>query len=151
GGAGVLACPTYARKLSWVRRTGMAQLGFLIALLGGGAKQPPALATANLAGFFLAHAVWSVSDGGPLVPVVATERGGKRAMQRFVADRLEVAQQQAQHALDDNPGHADRAVMVFDGYVRGGGRRVDALIAVAVDYQAGVRLEIELLYRPADT
>jgi hypothetical protein len=47
-------------------------------------------AVAEHAGFFAAHGIWCVSDGGPLIPMLAFERpGGKREMIRFVMDRLD--------------------------------------------------------------
>ena len=46
--------------------------------------------TAEIAGFFAAHAVWCVMDGETLTPLVAFEKeDGTRQMYRFVTDRVE--------------------------------------------------------------
>jgi hypothetical protein len=47
-------------------------------------------AATELAGFFAAHAVWSVSGGEILIPLIAYETAdGKRQMNRLVAERVE--------------------------------------------------------------
>ena len=43
--------------------------------------------TARLAGFFAAHGIWSVADGGTLTPLLGYEQtDGGRGMDRFAAD-----------------------------------------------------------------
>lgn len=54
------------------------------------AAKGPMEAATELAGFFTAHAVWSVSDGETLIPLVAYETAdGKQQMNRLVTDRVE--------------------------------------------------------------
>ena len=111
---------------------------------------------AELAGFFLAHSVWSVSDpkSGPLIPLAAfTTPDGKRQMMRFVADKLEEGVAQARAAIEKPPAGALHGVYVFDGLVTlpQDGVKRDALIANVVAYGTPQRtLEIVLPYRRAD-
>ncbi|MCC7172024.1 MAG: hypothetical protein IT459_16385 [Planctomycetes bacterium] len=53
------------------------------------------------AGFLAAHALWCVSDGGPLVPFVGMEfQGGKRTLDRYVdEEHLERAVERASSPL----------------------------------------------------
>ena len=70
-------------------------------------------AAAELAGFFAAHAVWSVSDGDTLIPLVGYETAdGKRQMNRLVADRLEEGAVRGKAWLAKPPEPAVRAVLV---------------------------------------
>jgi hypothetical protein len=46
----------------------------------------------ELAGFFAAHAVWSVADGETLIPLLAFQRtDGKQEFRRIEAEQLEDA------------------------------------------------------------
>lgn len=48
------------------------------------------ITASELAGFFAAHAIWSVSDGETLIPMLAyTTEGGDRKMERLVGDDLD--------------------------------------------------------------
>jgi hypothetical protein len=106
---------------------------------------------ARLAGFFMAHGIWCVSDGGPLVPLVAYEGSTGRQMVRLAAERLEDSVAQGQKWLETNPAHALRAVMVHDAFVTFDGVRRDALIATVLAYEGDRRkLEIVVPYRPVD-
>lgn len=83
---------------------------------------------ARLAGFFAAHAVWCVSDGKPLTPLVGYERpDGSRQMVQFAAELLGQAVEQGRAWMDGNPEGARRAAFVYDGYITVGARKVDAL------------------------
>lgn len=73
---------------------------------------------AEHAGFFAAHGIWCVSDGGPLIPMVAFELpDGKREMVRLVTEELADGVKQGRQRLNENPGGAIHAVLVFDGFV----------------------------------
>ena len=50
------------------------------------------IAAARLAGFFAAHAIWSVSDGATLIPILAyTTESGERHMERLVGELAAMA------------------------------------------------------------
>ena len=54
------------------------------------ATKGPMEAATELAGFFAAHAIWSVSDGETLIPLVGYETtDGTRQMNRMVSERVE--------------------------------------------------------------
>ena len=96
----------------------------------------PLYETANLAGFFAAHAIWCVSDGEPLIPMLAYEHvDGAREMNRLAADRFEEGVAIGRQWLEENPHGATRAVLVYDGYIRLESGRTDTLIIDAVEYQ----------------
>ncbi|MDQ2732541.1 MAG: hypothetical protein M3Y56_12860 [Armatimonadota bacterium] len=88
--------------------------------------------TAELAGFFAAHAVWCVSDAETLTPLLAFEkRDGSRLMERFASDDMGAAIEQGRKWLTNNPERAVRAVLVSDGYVTLQTGKIDALIVEA--------------------
>src|SRR5690242_4279268 len=59
--------------------------------------------TARLAGFFAAHGIWSVADGGTLTPLLGYEQtDGGRGMDRFAADDTAEAVHAGQDALQAN-------------------------------------------------
>jgi hypothetical protein len=105
-----------------------------------------------LAGYFVAHGLWSVSDGAALMPMIAHEGPAGRGFQRFVGGDLGAGARRAEQVLDDNPHQAMRAVMVVDGYLDIDGVQHDALIARVVEYGPPRRsLHIVLPYRPLDS
>ena len=106
---------------------------------------------AALAGYFVAHGVWSVSDGAAVTPMVAHEGPGGRGFQKFQADDIGASARLAESWLDENPEQAIRAVMVVDGYAELDGTRRDALIARVIEYGPPKRLlHIVLPYRRKD-
>lgn len=106
--------------------------------------------TARLAGYFAAHGIWSVFDGGTLVPLLGYEQAdGSRGMDRFVFDDIAAAAQAGQDALEANRRGSARAVLVIDAYVQLGMGRTDALIAEAVEYgPARQWVKTAVPYRP---
>lgn len=100
----------------------------------------------ELAGFFLAHALPSVSEGEALIALVGHEGAGGRSMHRFVG---ETGPQMAEQFLATNPEGVTRAVSVCDAYVTYGGVRKDTLLAQVVEYASGKRLTIGIPYTPA--
>jgi hypothetical protein len=89
-------------------------------------------ATAELAGFFAAHAVWCVSDGSTLVPMLAFEnRDGSRIMHRLVTGELEEDVARGQEWLAQNPEAAPRAVLIYDGFATLPTGKTDALVVEA--------------------
>ncbi|EAQ78137.1 hypothetical protein [Blastopirellula marina] len=76
------------------------------------------IAAAELGGFFAAHAVWCVSDGDLLIPILAyATPDGEREMERLEHDDLEVAVKAGVERLEANEMEADDGVFVFDGRV----------------------------------
>jgi len=106
--------------------------------------------TARLAGFFAAHGIWSVADGGTLTPLLGYEgTGGGRGMDRFAADDIAEAVRAGQDALQANRRGSVRAVLVIDAYIQLGTGRTDALIAEAVEYgPARQSMTMAIPYRP---
>jgi hypothetical protein len=88
--------------------------------------------TAELAGFFAAHAVWSVSDGSTLVPILAFEKpDGSRMMHRLVSDELQESVARGREWLEKNPEASSRAVLIYDGFVTLETGKTDALLVEA--------------------
>lgn len=109
-------------------------------------------AAAALAGYFIAHGVWSVSDGAAVMPMVAHEGPDGRGFQKFVSDDQGAGARQAEAWLQANPSNAERAVLVVDGFADLDGTRRDALIAHVIEYGPPRRsLHIVLPYRPRAT
>ncbi len=120
--------------------------------------------TAKLAGYFAAHAVWSVSDGEMLVPLLAFVKfDGVREMARLEGADIAEAVKAGRSWLENNPDAAQRAVLIYDGYVtRENGEKTDGLIIEAreygehprsftmtVPYRNARHAEDFLVYRPA--
>ncbi|BCY11986.1 hypothetical protein [Actinoplanes sp. L3-i22] len=110
------------------------------------------LLLARLAGFFAAHGMWSIADGGgPITPLLGHEKAdGRRGGARFADEDLELAVKAGQAALAGNAELAARAVLVFDGYVPLPSGRTDALIIEGAEYEPALRtLRMAVPYRPS--
>lgn len=84
---------------------------------------------AELAGFFTAHAVWSVSDGETLVPIYGMQHMETgRSMERLALDRLEDGVAAGHQRLSENPHKAECGVLIYDGRIPWDGEKLDALI-----------------------
>ena len=91
----------------------------------------------KLAGSLAAHAIWSVSDGEILVPILGfTDQDDKRVMNRLVSPDLAEAVQRGQEQLRDNPMDANDAVLLYDGRITLDGRKLDAIIVEVRAYFA---------------
>jgi hypothetical protein len=88
----------------------------------------------ELAGYYMAHAILSISDGETLVPMIGWERGDSRQLVRMTEERLEEGAAAGRAWLEKNPERVDRAVLVVDGYYPLEGRKTDALLAEIVEY-----------------
>ncbi len=87
------------------------------------------ITASELAGFFAAHAVWCVSDGDTLIPMLAyTNEGNERHMDRFAHDDLGVAVECAKQKLATNEMDANDAVLIYDGRITLTDDKLDALI-----------------------
>jgi hypothetical protein len=85
---------------------------------------------AELAGHFVAHAVWCVAEGETLVPILAFQRRtGERQFQRLEGEELQVEVARGQDWLMANPESVDFATLIYDGFVALEAGRIDALIA----------------------
>jgi hypothetical protein len=104
---------------------------------------------AELAGFFAAHAVWSVSDGAALIPMLAYTTGdGKRNMERLVGE-MKAMVELGRKKLDDNPMDANDAVLLYDGYLTLDGKKIDTIFVEARAYfMPGARMMLGIPYTP---
>jgi len=83
-----------------------------------------------LAGFALAHAVWSVSDlpkGELLVPLAMVEESGQRKLLRFEADTQEVAIAKGKALLAQQEQSLDSWAFAREGQFKEGDRYVDVI------------------------
>ena len=109
--------------------------------------------TAELAGLFAAHAIWCVSDGDTLIPMLAFEgAGGTQEMHRLVTENLEDGVAQGKEWLAANPESASRAVLIYDGFIPLESGKTDALILEAVEFHPERRsLTMAVPYRHAES
>ena len=108
---------------------------------------------ARQSGFLAAHAVWCVSDGGPLVPFIGMElEGGKQNLVRFMDEEdLGRAVAAAQEAFETNSHSALLSTLVYDGYVTLPDGKTDALLLTsAVHCDPPISLGMVLPYRNAE-
>jgi hypothetical protein len=109
--------------------------------------------TLHLAGFFAAHAVWCVSTGEVLCPMLgACSLAGDRTLTRFESERYEQAVSDGRAILEANPELAQSQVLVFDGFIKLPTGRTDALVVEARCYTPTPRsFTIAVPYRPASS
>jgi len=87
------------------------------------------ITASKLAGFFAAHAIWSVSDGATLIPMLAyTTADDERNMERFVMDDYAAAVALGKRKLDANEMDAIDATLLYDGRILVGKEKVHAII-----------------------
>ncbi len=83
----------------------------------------------ELAGVVAAHAIWCLSDGDGLIPIVAfATEDGQRKMERLVYDDVGKAVEEARKRLQADPFSANDGVLVFDGRITIEGNKIDANI-----------------------
>lgn len=87
-------------------------------------------AVAEQAGYLSAHAIWCVSDGEPLIPLIGAElEGGKQTLLRFLdEEKLERAVEKAKEHFLANQQRAVLATLIYDGYVTLPDGKTDALV-----------------------
>ena len=90
------------------------------------------IGAAKIGGYYAAHAVWSVSDGATLIPMLAYAH----VMARLVGDDLGTMVQIGRQRLDDNDMNADDAAFLYDGYITIGDDKLDAILIELRDYDA---------------
>jgi hypothetical protein len=87
------------------------------------------ITASQLAGFFAAHALWSVSDSETFSPMLAyTTKDDEKHMQRLVFDDTGAALTFGRTRLESNDMEATDAVLIFDGRITLGTDKVDAII-----------------------
>ncbi len=85
--------------------------------------------TARLGGFFAAHAIWSVSDGETLIPMLAIEdANGEQAMTRFEGEELGACVAEAQSRLESNESGSVRAAVLYDARIMLAHGKQDAIV-----------------------
>jgi hypothetical protein len=88
------------------------------------------ITVSKLGGFFTAHAIWCVSDGGTLIPILGyTTADDERRMERLVInDDLAASVAHGKQKLKSNDMDANDAVLLYDGRIVVGGETLDAII-----------------------
>lgn len=105
----------------------------------------------KLAGFALAHAAWSISDGQTLCTLAFTENKATRRLLRFEADSIPDSLDLAREKLQRQQIFLARWALVFDGYLNIAGKRRDALITQLWSKLEEVPARVIQLYRPTDS
>jgi hypothetical protein len=84
----------------------------------------------RLAGFALAHALWSVEYGDTLCTMAMLESDGERTLTRYEADSIPESIEGALGDLKERLTPTSFAALIYDGYYtpEDGGERRDALI-----------------------
>ncbi|MGH6962201.1 MAG: hypothetical protein ACREE7_17100 [Dongiaceae bacterium] len=115
---------------------------------GNGAPASPFAEVEEFAGFLMAHAIWSVSEGSTLTPMIGFVKDGERTLMRIEEADMKEAVGRGQAWIETNPEQAERAVFIHDGFVRLPSGRTDALLAVIREYgPPPMALEIVVPYR----
>ncbi len=84
----------------------------------------------RLAGFFAAHAIWCVSDGENLIPMLGfVTESDEREMERLIVnDDLKASVNFGNQKLEANEMNATDAVFLYDGLMPLGGEKIDAVV-----------------------
>ena len=111
------------------------------------------ITASELAGMFAAHAVWCVSDGETLIPMLAyTNENDERLMERLAHDDLAAAVEHGQHKLASNEMDANDAVLIYDARITLGEDELDALIIEMRAYFSPDSAAVFAIpYTPGDT
>lgn len=87
---------------------------------------------ARLAGFAGAHAVWCVSSGETLVPLILwSNESGERNLERLVASTFEEGVAKQEERMEALATVAQYAVSAFDGFINENGLRTNTLFITA--------------------
>ncbi len=111
------------------------------------------LMAVELAGSFAAHAVWSLSEGDGFIPMLAyAGEDGQRHMERLAFDDTRLAVEHGRKKLAANPMDASDAVLLFDGHIPNGDKKLDAIIIELRSYAfPNAAAMIAVPYAPAST
>lgn len=107
----------------------------------------------ELAGFFAAHAIWCVSDGDTLIPILGyTTEDDERQMERLALDELTAAVEFGKQKLEANEMDANDAVLIYDARIPVGNEKLDAIvIEVRTYFSPGSQATIAIPYSPKST
>lgn len=108
--------------------------------------------TAHLAGFIAAHAIWSVSDGATLIPMIGSVTvDAKQTLERLVMESAQQAVDLGRTQLAGNPRRVAHAAFAFDGYITLADGKTDAVFVEARGYGTvpPIELNIAIPYRNA--
>ena len=87
------------------------------------------ITASELAGFFAAHAVWSLSGADTFDPIFAyTTEDGKRHMERVIGMTTESAVGYGRQKLAAGDNDPNDAVLLFDGRITTDAGKLDAII-----------------------
>lgn len=87
------------------------------------------ITASELAGYFAAHAVWSLSDGESFHPIFAyTTEGGAKHMQRLFAPTAQEAVAFGRAQLEDSDKDPNDAALIYDGRITGDAGPRDAIV-----------------------
>jgi hypothetical protein len=98
-----------------------------------GSPPTPFAAAEEFAGFLLAHAIWSVSEGDTLTPMIGYVKDGERTIMQIDGE-IKKAVENGQAWMEANPEQAERAVFIYDGFVHLPSGRTDALTGTIHEY-----------------
>jgi hypothetical protein len=103
-----------------------------------------------LAGYLAAHAIWSVSNGEMLIPMLGyVGEDEKRVMNRLVGPDASVAVEEGRKQLASNSMDANDAVLLYDGRITLGDRKVDAiLIEIRAYFSPQSEMTLAVPYTP---
>ncbi len=102
---------------------------------------------ADLAMFTLEHALDSIEQGGPLIPLVFADTGEGRQGHRFMAGTLEDGLAQARAFVGEGAAWR-RAALAFDGYLTNAEGRRDAIHVHGWDRDSGAAVKVAHAYVP---
>ena len=86
------------------------------------------ITASKLAGFFTAHAIWSVSDGEDLIPMLAHDDfDGNRQMSRLAMEG-EQAVEHGRQLLEKNESDAMDGALLYQGWIQLDQGKIDAII-----------------------
>lgn len=95
------------------------------------------IAASELAGFFTAHAVWSVSEGDPLAPMlVYTDASGERRLERLTHPDAAAAIHYGRQRMTANDMDAEHAALIYADKISSDTKTADALLLELRAYDA---------------
>jgi len=109
------------------------------------------ITASRLAGFFAAHAIWCVSDGETLIPMLAySTENGERNMDRMAFSDIRQGVQAGKQRLASNDMNADDAALLCDARISTDGQKVDAIvIELRAYFSPDAEMMIAIPYTPA--
>jgi hypothetical protein len=108
------------------------------------------ISACELAGFFAAHAIWCVSTGETLIPMLAQESSdGERSMLRIEAGDLSVAVAQGKSRIESLGTEANFTALLYDGRIPLADGKSDAIIVEIRSYKSpDARVLMAVPYTP---